>query len=41
MRFVSVEGDAARFAAANGKEYVIPLDRLSDADQQWIRDHRK
>ena len=41
MRLVSVEGKGARLATASGKQYVIPLERLSDADQQWIRDHWK
>ena len=41
MRFVSVEGDGIRLAASNGKQYVIPLNQFSDADQQWVRDHRK
>jgi len=38
--FVGVENGVAKLKKRDGSELRVPLDKLSDADQQWIRSAR-
>lgn len=35
--FVSAENGQVKMKRANGQTFAVPLDRLSDADQSWVR----
>jgi thiol-disulfide isomerase/thioredoxin len=37
LRFVALAGQTVRFALEDGREAEVPLARLSDEDQAWIR----
>jgi len=38
--FVGVENGVAKLKKRDGSERRVPLDKLSEADQQWIRSAR-
>jgi len=39
--FIYMGGGAVKLRKKDGNEISVPLDRLSDSDQKWIRDYRR
>lgn len=39
--FMEVTGDKVRIRRENGRIITMPLERLSDKDKEWIREHEK
>lgn len=39
--FLAVEGDSVKLKLANGKTSLVPLAKLSEADQQWVKEREE
>jgi len=38
--YLAVEGESVKLKLSNGKTSVVPLDKLSEADRQWVKDRQ-